>query len=175
MSEKLIGMRVLGMLMLGALSASAGTISATVDPINALSSEEYFTDVTGTANANLGAADVKIASGVINNNSVAGWQLTVTSANNGNLVKDGYARTIPYTDIEWNYVSGTRGSGLTDPSAAGRQSVVSGSCEFNTATKAATTATVNYKFELRISWGADPALVAGIYSDTITMTLAIDS
>jgi len=160
-------------MILGAIQALAGTVSGIVDDINVLSGEQFFTDISGDDSANLGATDVKIASGVINSNSTDGWKLTVTSVNNGNLVKAGFARKILYTNIKLDKTGGDLGAGLTDPSG-GSKSVVSGSCVFNTATKAATTATVDYAFELKISWSADFGLLSGTYEDTVTMTLAVD-
>jgi hypothetical protein len=160
----------MGMLMLGVLSASAGeAISAVVDGINVLSSATYFTDVIGSA----GATDVKIASGVINDNHARGWKLTVTSAHNGKLIDRAASTEIVYTNIK--LVKGpdsTIGFGLEDVSGSS-ESIAGGSCEFNPG-GSATAATVDYAFELQISWTADNSLVAGTYKDTITMTLAVD-
>ena len=158
-----------------AFSAMAGTISADVDAVNTLSSESYFTDVTGATSADAGATDVKVASGVINDNHEEGWKLTVTSANSGVLIRNsGEADTIDYTNIKFVKTGGTLGTSLTDPDGTSK-SVATGSCVFDSGTaSAASTATEDYAFELQISWSADSTLLTGTYEDTVTMTLSVD-
>ena len=137
-----------------------------------LSGEQFFADASGADSANLGATDVKVASGVVNGAIGDPWKLTITSANSGNLVKTGYAGKILYTNIKLVKTGGTLGAGLTDPSGTSH-SMVSGTCEFET-TGTATTETVDYAFELRSTWNSDRTLVAGTYADTITMTYSLD-
>jgi len=137
-----------------------------------LSVQQFFGDASGGDSANLGANDVKIASGVVNNNVEEHWMLTITSANNGRLVRTVAPMSeIPYTNIHFVKTGGTLGTGLMDPSGAGK-SVASGTCFFTTGLQPATSETVDYAFELRISWTADRTLVAGTYADTITITYA---
>jgi len=166
---------VVSVVVMGATFASAGVVSATVDAINTLSSETYFTDVTGATSADQAATDVKVASGVIDDNNEEGWKLTLTSANLGKLIRSaGSADEITYTNIKFVKTGGTLGTGLTDPSGTSK-SIVSGSCLFDTGTAStATTATEGYAFELQLSWAADSTLLEGVYQDTITMTLTVD-
>jgi hypothetical protein len=164
-------------------AANAGTVGAVVDPISALSNEQFFTDVSGTT-ADAGATAVTIASGVIDNNYQNGWNLTVASTNLGKLIRasaadsDGSssADEILYTNIIWENAGGTLGAGLTDPDGSS-QAITTGSATFETGAIAtpATTATVAYAYNLNITWGADTTLLQGTYEDTITMTLAVNT
>ena len=148
--------------------AAIGVVSA----LGGLSNVRLFQAGSGVENVNLGATDVKIASGVINCDAGAPWKLTITSANNGTLVVPrAQLNKIPYTSITLVRTGGTLGAGLTDPSGT-TKSIASGTCEFTTGSQPATKATVNYAFELRITWAANESLVAGNYSDTITMTFS---
>jgi hypothetical protein len=158
-SAAIAGVCAAGLTVLGVVSASAG-----------LSDEQFFADVSGGPNANLGATDVKIASGVVNSDAGTPWKLTITSANNGKLIRTAAPPIeIPYINITLVKTGGALGQGLTDPSGA-IQSIAGGACEFTTGAQQAGTATVDYAFELRIAWPANDTLVAGVYADTIVMT-----
>jgi hypothetical protein len=163
--------------------ANAGTVGAVVDPISALSNEQFFTDVSGTT-ADAGATAVTIASGVIDNNYQNGWNITVASGNSGKLIRNAAANSdgatsadeILYTNIIWAKTGGVLGVGLTDPDAS-TEDITGGSATFETGAIAtpATTATVAYAYNLNITWGADTTLLQGTYEDTITMTLAVNT
>jgi hypothetical protein len=164
-------------------AANAGTVGAVVDPISALSNEQFYTDVSAGTSADAGATAVTIASGVINNNYQNGWNLTVASTNNGKLIRNAAvgdsstsADEILYSNIIWAKTGGVLGDGLTDPHASS-QAITTGSATFETGAIAtpATTATVAYAYNLNITWGADTSLLQGTYEDTITMTLAVNT
>lgn len=176
-------------LALGLFSTAtlAGPIGGDVDPINTLTSENYVTnlDIVGAS----GLADVVIASGTINNNDENGWDLTVTSLNAGKLQRGagGAGRELAYNNITFVGTGGTLGAGLTDPNNTTRNVAtgtgagdVIGTTHFFTHTQftgngTATSATVGYTFELRISAAANTSLLSGNYTDTITLTLNNDS
>jgi spore coat protein U-like protein len=105
----------------------------------------------------------------------AGWNLKVDSANSGILKQGlgGVGNQIDYGTIKLLKTDGVLGNGLTDPSGRD-QSVSTGSTTFTTDTPA-TSATVDYAYDLKISWSADTTLLAGTYSDTITVVLSTDA
>lgn len=171
----------------------AGTVGGSVTPINNLT-ETYTSNITigtSTPGNNNGQTDTTIVSGVIDNNSDTGWKLTVVSANLGKLFKGagGAGREITYTNVKLVRTSAanTLGAGLTDPHNTSKNIAtgagagdVAGTTIFNTGTAVgspgtATDATEGYAYALRISWSSDTSLLAGTYSDTITLTLANDS
>jgi hypothetical protein len=172
------------MAMAGA--ALADPIGGDVSPINTLTSVSYVSnlDIVGAD----GITSMAIVSGTINNNDVNGWDLTVTSANLGVLKRGsgGAGRQVTYTNIVFAATGGTLGAGLTSP--AGTRNIVTGSGAGDVAgtthfythsayagNGAATTATTNYTFELRISAAADATILSGSYSDDITLQLNNDS
>lgn len=171
----------LGLVATGALAEPVG---GEVDPINTLTSVTHVTnlDIVGAS----GLTNAVIVSGTINNNDEAGWELTVTSANAGKLQRGagGAGREIAYNNITFvGTGGGTLGAGLTNPSGTVRNiTSVSGpgvthffTHTQETGTGTATSATVDYTFELRISAAADPSLLSGTYTDNITLTLNNDS
>ena len=170
-----------------ATAALADPVGGEVDPISALASVTYVTnlDIVGAS----GLTNAVIVSGTINNNDELGWDLTVTSANAGKLQRGagGAGRELVYNNITFVRTGGTLGAGLTDPSNTTRNVAtgagagdITGTTHFFTHTQltgtgTATSATVNYAFELQISAAADTSLLSGTYLDTITLTLNNDS
>lgn len=169
-----------------ATAALADPVGGDVDPINTLTSVTYFTnlDIVGAS----GLTSAVIVSGTINNNDEHGWDLTVESANLGKLQKGtgGAGRELAYNNITFVGTGGTLGAGLTNPSNS--RNVATGADAGNvpgtthffthdqfTGTGTATAATADYTFELRISTAANPLLLSGSYTDTITLTLNNDS
>lgn len=175
----------------GVTSALAGTIGGNVTPINTLVQNDVSTITIGstTAGASNGQTDTVIVTGTIDNNNEAGWKLTVASTNVGKLKRGsgGAGREILYTNVKLVTTGGTLGAGLVPPigsknlvTGAGAGTVaVPGTAIFNTGTAVgtvgtATTATVAYAYALQISWASDLTLLAGSYTDTITLNLAND-
>jgi hypothetical protein len=169
-----------------ATAALATPVGGDVQPISALSAVTYVSNIN-IVGAN-GLTSVAIVSGTINNNDSNGWDLTVISANLGVLKKGagGAGRELTYTNVVLAATGGTLGAGLTSP--AGTRNIatgagagdVAGTTHFYTnATFAghgtATSATVDYTFELRISAAADTSLLSGSYSDDITLQLNNDA
>lgn len=166
--------------------AVAGTVGGEVAPINTLGTQTFTNTLTDLA---VGGTDVTVVSSTISNNNDRGWSLTVTSANSGKLLREatavddgvgGVGREILYSTVKLVKTGGTLGDGLTDPSGTS-QSVTGGAVTpavFNTRSGGvlgtATTATVNYAFDLKISWSADTRLLSGNYTDEITLNLAND-
>lgn len=175
-------------LLLGTTSSLADTVGGSVTAIlelvkNPVSNITIGSSTPGASNAQ---TDTTIVSGTIDTNYDRGWKLTVTSANGGKLFKGagGAGRQITYTNVKFVSGSGTLGAGLTDPStvAGGVLSVATVPAVFDTRTTGsggalatATTATVAFAYSLKISWSSDLTLLAGTYTDTITLDLENDS
>ena len=168
-----LNLAVASALTLGvATSALAATVGGAIAEINA----QTLAFETGIAVvAAVGQTDTVILSGTINNNMAAGWNLKVDSANSGILKRGlgGVGNQIDYGTIKLLKTGGVLGNGLTDPSGSD-QSVSTGSTTFTTDTPA-TSATVNYAYDLKVSWSADTALLEGSYTDVITVVLSTDS
>ena len=179
--------------LLTASHALAGTVGGSVTAINTLTQNfvSNLTIGTSTPGNDNSQTDTTVVSGQIDNNNDAGWKLTVVSTNLGKLLKGagGAGREIAYTNIKFVRTSGasTLGAGLTDPHNTVRNIAtgadagdVAGTTVFNTGTAVgvpgtATDATEGYTYALQISWSSDTSLLAGTYSDTVTLTLANDS
>jgi hypothetical protein len=171
---------------------SAGTVGGSVTPINSLSSTTFTSNITigsstpGSSNAQ---TDTTIVTGQIDNNNENGWKLKVDSGNLGILKRGtgGAGQEIAYNTVKFVKVTGTLGAGLTDPdggvhniATGASYGAVAGTTYFNTgdayaSVGTATTATVGYQFGLKISWSNDNTLLAGSYTDAITLTLSNDS
>lgn len=171
---------------LAATAALADPVGGDVDSINTLTPVTYVTNLDIVAAS--GLTNAVIVSGTINNNDEHGWDLTVTSANVGKLQKGagGAGRELVYNNITFASTGGTLGTGLTSPGAtrnvatgAGAGDVIGTTHFFTNTTFAgtgtATSATIDYTFELRISAPANTSLLSGTYTDTITLTLNNDS
>ena len=114
----------------------------------------------------------QIAFFVINSNSSTGFILKIKLANNGNYKKGNSA--IPMTALVLNKLSGTIGAGLTDPNNLDVLAVVSSGGEFSwNPGNAPTTATSNYMVELKADWNEPSGVLAGFYSETITVTISV--
>jgi hypothetical protein len=160
------------MLTLGAsTSALAGTVGGSVSEINDIS---YTAFSSITVVAKTGQTDTVVASGTINNNMSTGWGLTVLSSNSGKLKRvgsgGGVGNEILYSNLKMVKTGGTLGAGLTDPAAVAKD-ITPGIVLFRTEPGTATTATVDYTFNLTISWDSDPDLLEGTYTDTYTVSL----
>jgi len=155
-----------------ALAASGGgTVGGAIAEINTLTSTPVSSIVVVAAT---GQTDTIIVSGTINNNMEAGWNLTVASANNGYLYRGdgGAGNQILYTNVKMVETGGTLGTGLAFDGS--NQPVTADSATFSSTTDA-TSATVDYDFDLKISWDSDVSLLEGTYSDSITLTLSTDT
>jgi hypothetical protein len=158
-----------------AADTATGTVGGTVQPINSVTAT--FTDPASVTIPSAGS-DVNIVTGTIDNNSITGWKLTVTSGNLGKLLRTGGGGQIVYTNVAFTGGGGTLGAGLTAPSGAKPVDAVP--AIFNTGTAVgtpgtATTATVGYGYTLSITVPAATSRIAGTYTDTITVTVANDS
>jgi hypothetical protein len=114
----------------------------------------------------------QIAYFVINSNSSTGFILKIKLANHGNF-KSGTS-LIPMTSLVLNKLSGTIGTGLSEPNNLDVLAVVSSGGEFIwNPGNSPETATFNYMVELKADW-ADPSMkLAGFYSETITATITV--
>ncbi len=170
--------------------AYGGLAGGGVALINTISSETYPTLTIVAASS---ATDAIIATGTIDNNSDHGWKLTVASTNHGILKRTtgtgdsgtlGVGTEILYTNIKLVKTSGTLGAGLTDPAGVPKDisdnGGTPGTIIFNTGASVgshgtATTATCAYVYALKINYAADTTLLQGTYSDTLTLTLDVDT
>ena len=154
-------------------SVIAGVIGGEVAEINDLQ-QTFVSNITIVAGE--AQADTTIMTGIINNNMEAGWNLTVSSANLGKLNRGagGIGNEINYEYIQLVKQSGILGADLVDPHAQVKD-ITGGSVNFDTGSGLATSATEDYGFALQISWKEDSSMLAGSYSDTITLTLATDA
>jgi|TARA_B110001469_G_C9520014_1_gene258856 hypothetical protein len=162
---KIIAVSVLALGTFTSLLAYAISISvAKIDTLD-YNSVSGINVVAGT-----GQTDAVLASGTINSNSPGGWILKVMSANKGKLThgSGGPGNEIVYGNVKMASTGGTLGATLTNPSGVDRV-ITSGTAIFDTGV--ATTATVDYKFELQVSWPADPSILGGRYTDTITLLI----
>jgi len=162
---KIVAVSVLALGTFTSLLAFA--ISSSVAKINTLD----YNSVSGiSVLAATGQTNTALASGTINNNSPGGWILKVMSGNKGKLTQGsgGPGNEIMYSNVKMISTGGTLGATHTNPSGVDR-AITSGTAMFDTGV--ATTATVDYKFELQVSWPADPSMLGGIYTDTITLLM----
>ena len=159
-----------GAALAGSSSTDAATVGGAIDEINVLT---YATVSSITVVAATGQTDTVVASGTINNNMAGGWALMVMSNNNGILKRGagGPGNEINYGSVKLVKTSGVLGTALTDPSGQ-NLNISSGIVAFKTQPGTATSATVDYAFELKVSWDSDPDLMEGTYEDTYTLTLA---
>jgi len=188
---------VISALALGGVTSAlaqsqGGTVGGSVVAINTLATTFSSGISIGSATPNTanGRTDVEVVHGTIDNNSVMGWRLTVHSDNIGKLKRGsgGAGQEILYTSVKFHQTGGTLGTDLTNPSDTSKSIVtgvnggdVAGTTFFSTGTApsgphgTASTATQAYAFQLLITWSSDLTLLAGTYSDTLTLTLADDS
>jgi len=151
--------------------ASSALAAGTIGPINSMTQApvSLATVVAGTAGSN-----ETVVQGTISNNADSGWNIAVASLNNGSLLRagtlGGAGSEISYTKYHLNSTAGagSMGSVATTP-YTDNVPTAAGTTNFNTGV--ATTATVAKNYELGVSWNADTALLAGVYSDTITLTI----
>lgn len=159
-------------------SALAGAIGGSVPLTQSVTFVEVATSTPITVNT--GYTDRMVASGLVNSNSAEGWKVTFTSANNGKLKRTGSSggagSEILYTNIHFVKTGGTLGSGLTAPDNTTKD-ITTGTAVVDTGGAAvlATTATADYAYDLKITFSADPSLLAGTYTDTVTATIAEDN
>jgi hypothetical protein len=159
-----------------------GGPGGSVPPINTLTNTGGFVTSLSLATS---ASTQAIYTGRIDNNFDKGWKLSVHSANAGKFYRTGSpsggaGRELAYTNVTFVPTGGTLGSGLTAPTGAhATQSVVTDAL-FTTrganqgVLPTATSATVAYTFSLQVGWSANTALLAGTYTDDITLTLNDD-
>jgi len=157
---------------------TAGFASSAMAAVGGIAAINSLTGAQTELPAIVASADVnnlEVFSGTISNNSNSGWNVTVSSLNDGKLEGSsgtGAGSEIPYTLYHLNEVTnagsvmGVEVSGDVYGSAL----PVSGVHKF--ATSAVTTATVHQDYTVGVSWVADTSLLAGTYSDTFTLVLA---
>lgn len=136
-----------------------GVVSGTVDAINNVT---YTPPAGFTLNPTTGNTDQSFGSVVIQDNSNAGWTLTVDSANSSNLNHATYGN-IAYTGLEANG-PGVTNLALDVSSAAATIRDVS-------ALTCADAAGCTYTLTADIASGAIDSMAAGVYTDTLTFTL----
>lgn len=165
---------------LWASTASGGRAPEVVEVSSAVPVElEVVATGLGTAfSRNLGAfesRDVYIAEILVSSNSPNGFQVTLTSLNEGKLLRDGgdinnSSDTLQYS-LDFERGAGGR-LGAVLPNIAERRNLKltsgSQSIRFDDGIDAPT---VSSAFELEIHTPQTPGLFAGSYSDTVTITV----
>jgi len=125
-----------------------------------------------------GVTNQDVVTGItIDDSSTLGWTLTVSSTNGPStqprLLNSVNSSTIDY-DLKINNISGTLGTGLTVSPPANTTLVFSGGSTAIETTGTASSSTINYRFDLRMTI-ADASTVgklAGTYVDTLSLLLA---
>jgi len=171
-------------IVFGGLTDS-GEIAANIPLTTNLTAASYPTDTaTGTPvsiSDGTGTTDALVVDDIIiDDNSINGWTLTVTTTNGSAgqpklLNATDSATTIDYS-LEIGNVTGTLGTGLTLSPAAGVALTFTGADATISPTGTATTATTSYQFDLlmTIADAATTGKLAGDYEDTLNLTLASD-
>ena len=152
--------------------ASSAMAAGGIAAINSLTGAQ--TDLPAIV-ASADVSNLQVFSGTISNNSNSGWNVTITSANDGKLEGSsgtGAGSEIPYTLYHLNEVlnAGSVMGAQVSGNVYGSHAPTSGVHKF--ATSAVTTATVHQDYTVGVSWDADTSLLAGTYSDTFTLVLA---
>ena len=161
--------------LLAALVLSLSAVTSVVaSDISASLAEIHTLDYTVANDINIVTdspqTNQTLVSGTINSNRPGGWILLVFSGNLGKLKRlaGGPASEITYTNIKLVHTGGAMGATMINPSGV-ETSVGYGGGMFYTG--AATTATVDYQFQLQIGWEADTSLLTGHYTDTISLLM----
>lgn len=120
---------------------------------------------------NQSASDQQLAIYLVNNNYANAFDITFHFANKGKF-KNG-SHEIVMSNIKLNRLSGTLGSGLSNP-ATNLTVTLDGSGDwvYDPGTTQ-TTETVNLLLELKASWPDGSNAMAGFYSETITTTISV--
>lgn len=167
-------------LVCSSVFADTGAIGGSNPLVNTLTGGTFANAATITPATAIN--NLVVYTATLNSNSATGWKLTVGSTNSGKLIRT----TVPagcttgceltYTNVSLVRTSGTLGGGLTDPQAT--KDITSNSTFFSTglgATASATSATVDYLFDLKINLPVNRNLLQGTFTDSLTVTLASDA
>jgi hypothetical protein len=178
MKKTVVSLTILAVAMsLFAGTTDSGQIAARIPEGTELTSATYPTNVsTGTpvviSDGSGSSGDVVVSGMAVDDNSAAGWTLTITQTN-GNLLHETSAATIAYS-LVIDLVSGTLGTGLSlSHGDLGALTFVA-KVETIEATGSATSITVDYLFDLQMTI-ADVATIgkiAGNYEETLDFVLA---
>jgi len=146
-----------------ALAATTGaiTVQGTVQAVLSAAIEngaDYQFDITpGQPKPSLAVGTI-----TINSNNRAGYELTLTSENSGNIENTTTAELIPYT---MDYIGGAEGDKTNVTMGAG------GTAVETTSTGGTTNGAVERTLVMHISGNASVGSSAGIYEDNITVTI----
>ncbi|NOR45846.1 MAG: hypothetical protein GQ534_09700 [Candidatus Delongbacteria bacterium] len=170
---------IVAMMLLGLTSvfAIAGDAEVSIASTFAMTGGTFPTD--GSASALTVGADVTdlvVATGMtINDNSVAGWTMTVAGSATNVLTCAANSQTIAYS-MQIENVSGTLGTGLTLSPAINTDLTFAAGSTAISPTGTASTPTVDYTFDLAMSIAsaAHSTKLVGTYVETLTITLAAD-
>ena len=151
--------------------ASSALADGTIAPINFMTQAAVS---LSTISAGTAGSNETVVQGTISNNSDTGWNIAVASSNSGSLLRagttGGAGSEIPYTSYHLNDDGGAGSMGaFTSTPFTTNAPTLLGATNFNTGVT--TTSTVAKNYTLGVSWLADTALLAGVYSDTITLTV----
>ncbi len=156
--------------ILVAFSALAAPIETSAD----LGDTPLINTYQGTSNINLNftssGTHQQIALFLISSNDPAGFHVTFTFQNKG-FFKVG-SRQFAMTSIVLNKVSGTLGTGLTEPANMPITLDGAGAWTWHPTPPAPTTETDGYLVEIAVDWANPATGLAGFYQERITCSVA---
>lgn len=179
------GMLLGSVALVSAVLTDSGEVAANLALTTSLTAATYPTRTAGgtpvTISDGTGTTDALVVDNIIiADNSIAGWTLTVTTANGSAgqpklLNATDSSTTIDYS-LEIGGVGGSLGTGLTLSPTVGTALTFAGLVATISPTGTATTATSGYTFDLlmTIANSATTGKLAGDYADTLSLTLASD-
>lgn len=145
-----------------AFAGNSGQVSGTIAEINVVN---FTAPSNATVTVGQGFTDnFSLGSVTIQNNDPDGWNLSVASANSGNLKLGITSHVIPYSAINLGDVPGVTET-TTPVSPADANPALLSTAPFSTTVASGTTA-INLTATLTV-----PNVPAGQYTDTLTFTL----
>ena len=176
--KSVLNIGVASVLTIGAASSAVAAPVAgggSVAPINTISQVAN----AGVATMDVGAENTYVIStGVIDSNTAGGFTITIGSLNAGNMKRDGGDTSVGSLAAYTSYILANTAGGVlgTDATPFTTKALVAADVGTKTFTSGAvTTATVAKTYSLSVKFTPTASLIAGAYSDTITMTIAADS
>jgi len=176
--KSVLNIAVASVLTIGAASSAVaapvagGGSVAEINTISQVANAGAATMVVGTENTYV------ISTGVIDSNTAGGFTITIGSLNAGNMKRDGGDTSVGSLAAYTSYILASTSGGVLGTGATpfDTKALVAADVGTKTFTSGAvTTATVAKDYSLSVKFTPTASLIAGAYSDTITMTIAADS
>ena len=176
--KSVLNIAVASVLTIGAASSAVaapvagGGSVADINTISQVKNAGVATMVVGAENTYV------ISTGVIDSNTAGGFTITIGSLNAGNMKRDGGDTSVGSLAAYTSYILASTSGGVLGTGATpfDTKALVAADVGTKTFTSGAvTTATVAKTYSLSVKFTPTASLIAGAYSDTITMTIAADS